>query len=260
LDAELANFGPPAPNSSSDELVDQGLSPSEAARRLGVSRSRIYALVEQGLLDALGSSERGGGLAISSSSIERRVLYGAPVGQPLSTSSAWAVLALASGDAAFRDHVAARLSDPDRSRARARLIEHTLVELLPRLRGRGNLHRFAVGDEALVDALSDARLVLAGPSAARALSWELPDGSWPVEAYVREPALVDVVERYEPDPDPSGDLQLRSVPEPWLPPSTSRTARSWIWSSSDVRASSISAATSTRPGTDARDGGRWCGR
>jgi segregation and condensation protein B len=57
--------------------------------------------------------------------------------------------------------------------------------------------------------------VLAGPSAARALSWDLPDGSWPVEAYVPEPALVDVVERYELEPDPSGDLVLRSVPEPW---------------------------------------------
>jgi hypothetical protein len=37
--------------------------------------------------------------------------------------------------------------------------------------------------------------VLAGPSAARALNWTLPEGSWPVEAYVPEPALVDVVER-----------------------------------------------------------------
>ena len=138
-----------------------------------------------------------------------------PVGQPLSPSSAWAVLALASGDAAFRDHVAARLSDPDRSRARTRLLQHSLLELLPRLRNRGNLHRYAVGAEALVDILSDARLVLAGPSAARALGWDLPDGSWPVEAYVPEPALVDVVERYALEPDPAGDLVLRSVPEPW---------------------------------------------
>jgi hypothetical protein len=51
--------------------------------------------------------------------------------------------------------------------------------------------------------------------AARALGWDLPAGSWPVEAYIPEPALVDVVEHYELDPDPSGDLVLRSVPEPW---------------------------------------------
>jgi segregation and condensation protein B len=215
LDTEPAAFPTSGADPSSDELVDQGLSPSEAARRLDVSRSRIYALVDQGLLDPIGSSERGRGLAISSTSVERRLHAGAPVGQPLSTSSAWAVLALASGDAGFRDHVAARLSDPDRSRARARLLEHTLLELLPRLRGRRNLRRFAVGAEALVDVLSDARLVLAGPSAARALRWELPDGSWPLEAYVPESALVDIVDRYELDPDPSGDLVLHSVPEPW---------------------------------------------
>lgn len=73
---------------------------------------------------------------------------------------------------------------------------HHLLELVPRLRGRGNLRRFAVGAEALVDVLSDARLVLAGPSAGRALGWNLPDGSWPVDAYVPEPSLVGVVERY----------------------------------------------------------------
>jgi segregation and condensation protein B len=222
LGTEQAVFVASDTDSSSDALVDQGLSPSEAARRLGVTRSRIYALVGQGLLDPLGSAERGRGLSISSSSVERRLYAAAPVGQPLSPSSAWAVLALASGDAAFRDHVAARLSDPDRSRARTRLLDHTLVDLLPRLRGRGTLRRFALSAEALVDVLSDARLVLAGPSAARALRWDLPDGRWPVEAYIPEPALVDVVDRYELDPDPSGDLVLRSVPEPWPFPAQMR--------------------------------------
>jgi segregation and condensation protein B len=185
-----------------------------------VSRSRVYALVEQGALDAIGDSAAvGGSLRIRLESIQRRLLASAPVGQPLSSSSAWAVLALASGDAAFRDHVAARLSDPDRSRARTRLLEQTLAELLPRLRRRAKPRRFAVGAEALVDVLSDPHVVLAGPSAARALSWNLPDGSWPVEAYIPEPALVEVVERYELEPDPAGDLVLRSVPEPWpFPP------------------------------------------
>jgi hypothetical protein len=182
--------------------------------------SRIYALVQQGLLDPLaGSSASGRGLRISASSVERRLHVAAPVGQPLSPSSAWAVLALASCDAAFRDHVAARLSDPDRSRARARLTEHTLLDLLPRLRGRGTLRRYAVAADVLVDLLGDARLVLAGPSAARALYWDLPDGSWPIDGYLPELVLVDVVERYELEPDPSGDLVLRSVPDPWpFPP------------------------------------------
>jgi hypothetical protein len=84
------------------------------------------------------------------------------------------------------------------------------------------VRRFAVGAEALVDLLGDPRLVLAGPSAARALSWNLPDGSWPVEGYVPEPALVDIIERFELEPDLTGDLLLRSVPEPWPFPSQIR--------------------------------------
>jgi segregation and condensation protein B len=61
--------------------------------------------------------------------------------------------------------------------------------------------------------------VLAGPSAARALKWPLPSGSWTVDAYVPEPMLIDLIERYALEPDPSGDLLLRSVPEPWpFPP------------------------------------------
>jgi hypothetical protein len=188
-----------------------------------VSRSRIYALVEQGALDAVGgSTERGGALRISLGSVQRRLQTVASVGQPLSPSSAWAVLALASGDAAFRDHVAARLSDPDRSRARTRLLEHKLVDLLPRLRGRATLRRFDVGAEALVDVLSDPRLVLAGHSAARALNWNLPEGSWPVDAYIPEPALVEIIESYELEPDPAGDLLLRSVPGPWPFPAQMR--------------------------------------
>jgi hypothetical protein len=52
-------------------------------------------------------------------------------GQPLSATSAWAVLALACGDGACRTHVAARPSNPERSRARARLLRHPPRELLP---------------------------------------------------------------------------------------------------------------------------------
>jgi hypothetical protein len=108
-------------------------------------------------------------------------------------------------------HVAARLSDPDRARARARLLRHSLLDLLPRLCGQCSVHRYAAGAAALVDLLDDSRLVLAGPSAARALNWTLSEGTWPVEAYVPEPALVEVAERYELEPDLDGDVVLRSM-------------------------------------------------
>ena len=44
--------------------------------------------------------------------------------------------------------------------------------------------------------LEDARGALAGTSAARQVGWGLSDGDWPVELYVPEAALVDMIEGY----------------------------------------------------------------
>jgi hypothetical protein len=106
--------------------------------------------------------------------------------------SAWAVLALASGDGAFLKRVAGLLADPDRSRTR--LKERGLLALLTPLRGRATCRGFLVGADHVVEILADPRLVLGGASAARRLQWDLPDRSWPVEAYVPERQLADVVE------------------------------------------------------------------
>jgi len=82
------------------------LTPVEAARRLGFTRSRIYALVQQGELDDVGGQT----LRVTCASVERRLAANAPVGEAIKPLGAWAILALASSDAAFRAHVAARLS------------------------------------------------------------------------------------------------------------------------------------------------------
>src|SRR5438552_16599257 len=74
------------------------LTPAEAARRLGVARPRIYALVRQGELDDVG----GDTLRVTLGSVERRLAASPPVGEPIKPLGAWAVLALASSDAAFR--------------------------------------------------------------------------------------------------------------------------------------------------------------
>jgi segregation and condensation protein B len=139
------------------------------------------------------------------------------------------VLALASGDGAFLKHVAGLLADPYRSRARGRLKERGLLELLPRLRKRSTCRGFVVGAHQLVDLLADPRLVLGGASAARLVDWQLPEGSWPVEAYVPERQLADVVERYALDrDDQQPDLLLRSTSEPWPFPPHARVAPALI--------------------------------
>ena len=160
------------------------LSVAEATSRLGVGRARVYQLIEAGALDTGGTEP----VRITLDSVERRRNMSPTVGAPLASLSAWAVLALGSGDAAFLKHVAGLLSDPDRSRARSRLHQQSLRALLPRLRNRAAERRFLVGAEPLLELLADPRVVLGGASAARVLSWELTEGSWAVEAYVgRDP-------------------------------------------------------------------------
>ena len=100
-----------------------------------------------------------------------------------------------------------------------------------------------------MDLLEDARLVLTGSSAARALNWPLPEGTWPIDAYVPEPLLVQIIDRYALEPDSRGDLVLRSVPllwpfpaqvrawcPNWSPPSTWSTPPIWLSASSLARA------------------------
>jgi len=193
------------------------LTPVEAARRLGVARSRIYALVRQGELDDVG----GDTLCVTTASVERRLAANPPVGEPIGSLGAWAILALASHDAAFRAHVAGRLSDSDRSRAKIRLEQRGLLNVAPRLRARAVVRHFDAGAEALLALIEDPRGVLAGASAARRLGWLVPDGDWPVDLYIAEADLVELVGTHDLEltNEGPGDLLLRAVPEPWpFPP------------------------------------------
>jgi len=200
-----------------DVAAKETLTVAEAARRLGVSRARVYQLVASGALDAEGVT---GSVRIAAASVQRRGIMSPQAGALLAPLSAWAILALASGDAAMLRHVVGLLSDPDRSRARSRLRQRGLVELLPHLRGRAIERGFVVGAEPLVDLLADSRVVLGGTSAARLLGWEFPSGTWPVEAYVAETDLDPLVDQYALERDDQApDLLLRTVAEPWpFPP------------------------------------------
>ena len=75
--------------------------------------------------------------------------------------------------------------------------------------------------EGAIPGLPDQSAVLAGASAARQLGWAVPDGDWPVELYMAEADLVELVDTHalELTDEGPGDLVLRAVPEPWpFPP------------------------------------------
>ena len=203
-----------------DVAAEQTLTVAEAARLLGVTRARVYQLGASGALDDEGVA---GPVRIAAASVHRRSSMSPPVGAQLAPLSAWAILALSSGDAPFLKQVAGLLSDPDRSRSRSRLQRLGLLSLLPRLRGRATTRMFFVPAERLVELLADVRVVLGGSSAARLLGWALPEGTWPVDAYVLETELVPIVEQYALErADQSTDLLLRTVQDPWPFPAHAR--------------------------------------
>jgi segregation and condensation protein B len=203
------------------ELTSDTLSIAEAARQLGVSRPRIYALLRAGQLE---STLLAGASRITTASVLLRRGRDAPTGAPLSPSSAWAVLALAAGDAAMLSHLAGRLSAADRSRARARLLAEGLLGLVPRLGRRAIVRRFWGTPDTAAALASDRNIVLAGVSAAAAHGWALPDvDPWParpdLDGYLSELSLADVVERYGLEPNDASQVVLRAVREPWpFPP------------------------------------------
>ena len=67
------------PPDADDAAETATLTPAEAARRLGVARPRIYALVRQGELDDVG----GDTLRVTLGSVERRLAANPPVGEPI---------------------------------------------------------------------------------------------------------------------------------------------------------------------------------
>lgn len=134
----------------------------------------------------------------------------------LASRSAWAILALASGDARFAARVAAGLSKPEASRARARLKADGLISLLPLLSARAGRAWCTPSDpEAVTGLRHDARLL---PTASL-------DEQPRLAAYVRSgdlPALVDDYGLHAGRDQDGGQVLLRTVAEPWPFPEPAR--------------------------------------
>jgi len=132
-----------APGQAATEATITGetLSVREAATLLGRDRTRVYALIRSGDLavvaDAAADSTA---LRIDRSSVERWAAAGGSSGRPLTAGHAWALIAVASGNAALRDRCLGLLERPEEvSRVRAPLAGHGLLDLAPRLRRRASV-------------------------------------------------------------------------------------------------------------------------
>jgi len=166
-------------------------------------------------------------LRIDRSSVERWAVAGGSRGGPLTPRNAWAVIGLASGDAALAHHCLGLLERrEDLSRARARLASQGLFDLAPRLRRRASLTVLHL-PPALVGALEgDEHLVRTGSSAARPYGWHaLRRGQpWALDAYLRPDALQVLVDEVAVVADTAGKADalpvlLRTVEGDWPFPS-----------------------------------------
>src|SRR5712691_13072298 len=155
------------------------------------------------------------GTEISAAELDREQPWSVTLRPPpdsrrlLAARSAWAILALASGDDRFAARVAVGLSRPEASRARARLQADGLIALLPLLAARAGRAWCTTSDPtALARLRSNGRL---------AFTVDLDAARCP-QAYVRAADLPALVNDYalHSGADLGGHaILVRPVAEPW---------------------------------------------
>jgi chromosome segregation and condensation protein ScpB len=128
----------------------------------------------------------------------------------LAPRSAWAILALASGEPAFAARVAEGLDAPEASRARARLKNEGLIALLPLLSARAGRAWCSVSDEtALARLVADPRVLAFGDGHPAAHN---------VQGYVPASDLPSLVDEHGLCAAQQGigyTILLRPVVDPW---------------------------------------------
>lgn len=166
------------------------VSVAESAEHLGVSPRRVRQMLADGLLVG---RRIGREWAVERRSLENLRHHRGPVGRPWRARSAWAVLAMASGDHSD-------LSAVDRSRASRRLAEHGLVGLSAKLGARAELRPF-YGHPSVLDRLAkESDVIRSGVSAAAEYEVDIVVSDF-LEAYVPKASLAAVVSRYGLDSD-----------------------------------------------------------
>jgi segregation and condensation protein B len=194
------------------------LTVAEAADRLGLDHSRVYALVRGGELEAE-NDLAAGGLRVSAASVERRRALGEVAGSPLTPANAWVAIAVMAADPTFEDHVQGAARPAMVRRIRARVQQEGLLALAPRLRRRAVLRRLTLPGARAEALRSDPAVVRTGPSAAAAYGWPLA-GDLPLEVYVPQALLPELLDGLASNAGEGAcPVWLRVVAGPWpFPP------------------------------------------
>jgi len=187
-----------------DALSADWLSPAEAARLLGVSPRRVYALIDDGHLRV----ERvGGRILVHRGSVEARGA-GAPAnGRPFSARRGWALLLLAAGIEP------PGLTPDTRSKMRRVLRERDLWAMRARFGTRAERRVLRAHVSDLTRIGSDPAVVRTGAGAASDAGLPLIAPEAPLELYVDAATAERLVERYRLVAGPNGNVTLRVVPD-----------------------------------------------
>jgi excisionase family DNA binding protein len=174
------------------------VSVAEAAEELGVSPRRVRSLAENAQLSG---RQVGGRWIIEREAVEARKLRQRPNGRPLSSSSAWYILAALSGE----DDVLRSLAAPMRSRVKQRASE--LAEAVRSdparfsvLAPRADTRAFYGHPGILQRILAEPGVVRSGVSALSAHNAVLAEGG-EAECYVRAKDLPELCRKYALRPD-----------------------------------------------------------
>jgi len=180
------------------------VSPAEAARRLGVTPRRIYALVSE---NRLRSERIGGRLLIDRDDVDARATGGRAVGRPFSPRRAWAMLLLAAG----QDPPG--IDPSTRSKLRRILRERDLWSMRARFVERAERRPFRAHSSDLGRIETEANVVRTGARHAAAAGLGLVASDAPVELYVDRKTADRLVKRYRLAPSTRPNVLLRVVPD-----------------------------------------------
>jgi hypothetical protein len=159
---------------------------SDAAHRLGVSDSRVRALLRAGALEG---TKVAGRWLVADRGLHERSRSGAPSGRRLRASNAWTLLALGSG-------ASAPWAEPSELRRMMQLLDERGIQALaPRLASRARRLSFYAHPGVLPELVSDFRLAITGVSAPVARELGVVGGG-ELDAYLPFEQLQPMIEQF----------------------------------------------------------------
>jgi excisionase family DNA binding protein len=208
-------------------VISDGLiTVEDAAKRLGISKKRVYGLAAAGALSPhpIGANR----YLLDAAEVEARRAQGVVNGRPLDQRSAWAVLWLGLGRG---DHDLGPwgeyLARNTRWRVRQKLgdgpLSDSLAALAPRLRNRAESVKLRAHPSDLRRLVAEPSLVRTGVSAAAEVGADVVAAD-EVEAYVPADDLARLREKFFLEGSRKPNVLLRVVQPPWPFPPDVRVA------------------------------------